>query len=199
MKKLSESKRLREAVTAASGAVWMVDWSTTFGIPHGACIPIAVFTTAYLCEAGISARVVEAGARFTDPLSKRYAEMESGYELSLDAQDEKGLPFLGHAVVQVPSHRAVLDLSLPTQKSKVIQSLGTVDVLVGEVDHTKGHVGFKTLYGRGHAVYRIYPKRDGWSKRNWPYEDIRALARRAYESLGEFEDLKDVKFQTEER
>ena len=199
MKKLSESKRLRGAVIAASGAVWMVDWNTTFGIPHGACIPISVFTVAYLGEAGISARVVEAGARFVDPISNRYAEMESGSEVGLNAQDEKGLPFLGHAVVQAPAFRAVLDLSLPTQKSKVIQSLGVVDVLVGEVDHTKGQVGFKTMYGRGHAVYRIYPKRDGWSKRNWPYEDIRVLARRAYKNQGEFEGLKDVKFQTEER
>lgn len=194
MRKLAKHPKLREAITQAAGAVWSINWNTTFGIPHGACIPISVFTVAYLDQAGIASRVVEAGAQFTDPLSKRYSLTET-IEPIFEARDEPGLDFLGHAVIQVPTHRAVLDLSLPTQQSKVIKSLGMVEILVGEVDHTKGQVGFKTPFGRGEAVYRIYPRRDGWTKRAWPFGEIREAAKRAYRHEDEFEFLKEMEFE----
>lgn len=198
--RLADYPKLKNHVLAAAVVVWAVDWNATFGIPHGACIPISVFTSAYLNKAGVDARVVEAGARITDPLSRRYAVMDTNTdEDPLNASDEKGLEFLGHAVVQVPTHRIVLDLSLPTQNSKVIEGLGMVDVLVGVVDHTKNHVGFRTQFGRGEAIYRIYPKRDGWKNRNWPYQEIREAASRAYNSEMEFSGLDSTDFEVKMR
>jgi len=195
MSQLKKYPRLRRLVEEAATAVSIVDWRKTFEIPYGACIPIAYFTKCYLNEDGIDARVAEAGARFVDPLSKKYAEMDTN-EPSLEARDRRGLPFLGHVVTYVPTHRTVIDLSLPTQNSTVIRNLGMVDVLVGEVDHTKGQVGFRSPFGRGEAIYRIYPKRDGWTQRIWPYRDIEELAHNAHKKKDEFEVLRnlDVEF-----
>lgn len=175
---LARSDRLREVVEAATIEVHHIDWASSFGIPYGACIPMAVFVAEYLSHRGISARPVEAGARFIDPVSVKYAEIDTlGGEPGLDASNIKGLPFLGHLVTYAPTFQAVFDMSLPTQTFATLGQLGKPHCLVGSVDHRRGEVGFKTELGRGHALYRIYPKRDGWKKRSWPFGQIRELAK----------------------
>lgn len=174
---LARSDRLRELVEDATVEVHHIDWTSSFGIPYGACIPMAVFVAEYLSHRGIEARPVEAGARFVDPVSVKYAEIEAfGGEPGLDASNTKGLIFLGHLVAYVPTFQAVFDMSLPTQDFTTLGDLGKPHCLVGTVDHRKGEVGFQTALGRGYALYRIYPKRDGWKKRAWPFDQIRDLA-----------------------
>ncbi len=173
---LARSDRLREVVEAATIEVHHIDWTSSFKIPYGACIPMAVFVAEYLSHRGISARPVEAGARFVDPVSVKYAEIETFGEPGLDASNIKGLTFLGHLVAYAPTFQAVFDMSLPTQTFTTLGELGKPHCLVGTVDHRQGEVGFKTELGRGFALYRIYPKRDGWKKRAWPFDQIRDLA-----------------------
>jgi hypothetical protein len=201
--KLGSHPRLEREVTKAAAYVAEINWHTSFGVEpgEGACIPIAVFTAAFLREAGIGARPVEAGARFTDPFSARYAEVGNEEESPLGARDEKGLPFIGHMVVQVPTFQAVFDLSLPTQRDFItMRNLGgPVDVLVGEVDHRKGQVGFKSSYGRGTVHYRIYPRRDGWKHRAWPWASLIDAGARAYRGEDEFAVVNPAEYVIEER
>jgi hypothetical protein len=192
-KALTDHSRLRSEVMRASAYVGAINWWSTFETDsgEGACIPIAVFTAAFLKAGGIAARPVEAGARFDDPLSVRYAEVGTlDGSSALEAEDKPGHPFIGHMVVHVPTHMVVLDLSLPTQSNVItLRNLGKVDVLVGHVNHRRGDVGFKTDYGRGTAAYRIYPKRDGWKHRAWPWRAMIGAGERAYRGEGEFAEV----------
>lgn len=177
--------RTKSALIACAESVQAVDWVRSFEIENGACLPIAVFASSFLVASGISSRVVECGARFTDPLSARYAEMKC-IEPALAARNEKGLDFLGHCAVWMPTLRLVVDMSLPTQGTITIRNLGAPAILLGSMDHTKGQDGFRAKVGRGEAVYRIYPKRDGWSRRHWPFEMIKEMAAEARLGSGGF-------------
>ena len=185
--------RFLAATERVVSAVGIVDWGTTFGHDHGGCIPISVFTAAFYEHAGISARPVEAGVRMTDPLNKRWAEIDSYTdERVLEAENKPGLGFLGHLVVHVPAYRVIVDLSLGTQASTVMLNLNVPDALIGNYDHTKGQTGFKTRVGhagRGEATYRIYPRRDGWRHRRWPYDKLRLLARLAESGAPPFDGI----------
>lgn len=175
--RLSERPRLDGAIREAQVHNLRIDWQTSMGTEDGkgSCIPIAVYTAAFLQARGIAARPMEAAARFVDPVLNRSAEIvDADDKAGWDALNEPGLPFIGHLVTGIPTFQAVADFSLPSQTFETLRD-ELPDVLLAFI---KPHqVGFRAPLGRGHALYRIFPRRDGWRHRNWPYEAIRKRAR----------------------
>ena len=136
---------------------------------------MAVYTSAFLAARGIAARPYEAAARFVDPTQNRYAEMvDTDDAAGWDAEDKPGLPFLGHVVTGIPTFQAVADFSLPSQTFETLKD-ELPDVLLAFI--RPHQVGFRAPLGRGFALYRVFPRRDGWRNRRWPYDLLRLKAK----------------------
>lgn len=174
---LDRHPRLDQAVRAAQTFNLRIDWKEACGIDDnkGWCIPIAVYTSAFLQARGIAARPYEAMARFDDPVNNRYAEIvDQEDQPGWDSPNLPGERFIGHLVTGIPTFQAVADFSLPSQTFVTLRE-HLPDILIATVK--PGQIGFRTKLGPGSAYYRLFPRRDGWTKRRWPYEEIRALAK----------------------
>ena len=175
--RLSERPRLDQAIRDAQTWNLRIDWAEAAGIDDdkGWCIPIAVYTTAFLQARGIAARPFEAAARFVDPVFNRSAEIvDADDKAGWEAVNAPGEPFIGHLVTGIPTFQAVADFSLPSQRFETLRD-ELPDVLMAFLEPHQ--VGFRAPLGRGYALYQVFPRRDGWRKRRWPYDEIRRLAK----------------------
>lgn len=175
--RLSDRPRLDAAIRDAQVYNMAIDWKTSMQTEQekGDCIPVAVYTSAFLQARGIAARPIEAAARFVDPVMNRSAEMVNADDRpGFGAENKPGLPFVGHVITAIPTFHAVADFSLPTQTFQTLKD-ELPDILLAFIK--PGQVAFQHNLGRGYCIYEMFPRRDGWKKRHWPYEEIRAAAK----------------------
>ena len=156
---MSKATRYVEAALAAGSSSLAIDWQTTFENPamDGACIPTAIYVSAFLTERGFPSKPLEASVFADDPRDAGYMQTTSGDGWS------------GHLVAWTPTRRRFVDASLPTQTSRILSNIDTPPIITGEWDHRSGRQTWATEVGRGMIRYEFFPDRDGWRQRRWPF------------------------------
>ncbi len=166
---MSKATRYNEAAEAAGNAALAIDWNATFENPEmeGACVPTAVFVSAFLTARGFPSRPLEATLHADDPRDAGFMETTPGDDWS------------GHLVAWTPSRRRFVDASLPTQTSRILSNIGAPPIVTGEWDHHGGKQWWASKVGHGVIRYEFFPDQDGWSHRSWPFEWLTDQGREA--------------------
>ncbi len=151
------SPKLKKDLDDAAVMIESINWSSFS--PEGSCIPIAYALNEFLGLRRRPSRVAETTLEGRDSLNMRWFQIEpSG-------------PLLGHAVVLMPVARLLLDGSLWTQKSKVLDNFDLPRLFIMPWSRELGATG---RMGRLTLRYEPDLTAKEWKRRDWPWAGIRA-------------------------
>ncbi|KKN08570.1 hypothetical protein LCGC14_1055470 [marine sediment metagenome] len=151
------SPKLRKDLEDALMMIMAIKWD---GFSKaGSCIPISYALNEFMNLRSRPSRVAETTMEAHDPLNARW--------LQIEPTDW----FLGHVVVVMPIHGLLLDGSLWTQTSKVLDNFDMPKLLIAhwnqKLGHATGHIDRLTIR------YEPDLSAHGWKTRSWPFTEIR--------------------------
>lgn len=165
------NKKLTKDLEDAAWFIEAANWHALRPDGHGLCIPISYALSEFLSLRGRPNRMAEARVSGSDPRTPLRLEI---------APDPEEPDFLGHVVVLVPPHGMLLDGSLWSQPSKLLANTQVPTLLV--TNWKKGLPAMAQL-GPVKLKYYIDLKAKFWQGRNWPWEEIKNLVKRAEREL----------------
>jgi len=152
-----QSPKLKKDLDDAAVMVASVQWDYFTKKGQGACIPIAFALSEFLTLRNRPTRVSETTLEAHDSINARWLQIEP-----------EGL-FMGHTVTLLPTHNLLLDGSLWTQKSKVLDNFDLPRLFIVPWYRDLGATG---RMGRLSLRYQPNLKAKEWRRRNWPWEEI---------------------------
>lgn len=158
----------KKLVKDLEDATWFIDaanWKALKPDGQGLCIPISYALSEFLSLRGRATRIAEASVIGTDS--------RTPLRLEITPDEESG--FLGHVVVLLPPQKILLDGSLWSQPSKLLANAQVPTLLVTNWQKALPAVA---QLGPVKLTYRIDLKAKFWQGRNWPWQEIKDLAKR---------------------
>ncbi len=164
------SPKLKKDLDDAAVMVESIKWSSFS--PEGSCIPIAYALNEFLTLRKRPSRVTETTLEGRDSVNRRWFQIEpSG-------------AFLGHTVVIMPASHLLLDGSLWTQKSKVLDNFELPRLFIMPWNRELGATG---RMGRLTLRYKPNLTANEWRRRSWPWTEIRNAVIAINQDLKEFD------------
>ncbi len=168
------SPKLKKDLDDAAVMVASVYWDRFTKEGQGACIPIAFALNEFMALRKRPSRVAESTLVANDSLNARWLEI---------TPSDDGL-LLGHCVTLLPASGLLLDGSLWTQKSKVLDNFDLPRLFIMPWSRELGATG---RMGRLTLRYEPDLAAKEWKRRDWPWTAIRAAVVNIDHDLKEFD------------